>query len=581
METNYTAERNVQILIYLLKAHGIKRVIASPGTTNMTFVASIQQDSFFEIYSSVDERSAAYLACGMAAATGEPVVLSCTGATASRNYMSGLTEAFYRKLPVLAVTSHRGHQQIGHLIDQQIDRRSLPNDIAMESVTLPKINDAVDEKYCTIEANKAILALKLNGGGPAHINMYTTYCRDFSLKELPPARVIRRHTAFDELPEIPIGKRIAIFIGAHNNFSKAETEAIDRFCESHNAVAFCDHTSNFYGRYSAHMQLVFGQRYYESPLRMVDLIIHIGEVTGDVYRVKPKEVWRVSEDGALRDMFGQLTRVFMMPEKEFFEHYNTSVEQQNTLHDACLKEYNEVLGMIPELPFGNLWMAQHTIGRIPNGSVVHMGIYNSLRSWSFFNLPEGVKGQCNVGGFGIDGGVSTMIGASLAQPNKLIFGIFGDLAFFYDMNVLGNRHVGNNVRLLLINNAKGAEFRLKAHLCSMFGEGADKFMAAAGHYGNKSAQLVKHYAEDLGYQYLSATSKDEFLQNLDAFVTPNIGDKPIVFEVFTSSEDESEALETLLQLKTESSTMLKTKMKQTVKNIVGNKGLGMLKKLKI
>ena len=325
----------------------------------------------------------------------------------------------------------------------------------------------------------------------------------------------------------------------------------------------------------------FGQRYYESPLRMVDLIIHIGEVTGDVYRVKPKEVWRVSEDGALRDMFGQLTRVFMMPEKEFFEHYNTSVEQQNTLHDACLKEYNEVLGMIPELPFGNLWMAQHTIGRIPNGSVVHMGIYNSLRSWSFFNLPEGVKGQCNVGGFGIDGGVSTMIGASLAQPNKLIFGIFGDLAFFYDMNVLGNRHVGNNVRLLLINNAKGAEFRLKAHLCSMFGEGADKFMAAAGHYGNKSAQLVKHYAEDLGYQYLSATSKDEFLQNLDAFVTPNIGDKPIVFEVFTSSEDESEALETLLQLKTESSTMLKTKMKQTVKNIVGNKGLGMLKKLKI
>ena len=83
----YTVERNVQIVIALLKANGIKRVIASPGTTNMTFVGSIQQDPFFEIYSSVDERSAAYLACGMAAETGEPVVLSCTGATASRNYM--------------------------------------------------------------------------------------------------------------------------------------------------------------------------------------------------------------------------------------------------------------------------------------------------------------------------------------------------------------------------------------------------------------------------------------------------------------------------------------------------------------
>ena len=101
----YTSERNVQIVIALLKAHGIKRVIASPGTTNMTFIGSIQNDSWFEIYSSVDERSAAYLACGLAAETGEPVVISCTGATASRNYMPGLTEAYYRKLPVLAITS--------------------------------------------------------------------------------------------------------------------------------------------------------------------------------------------------------------------------------------------------------------------------------------------------------------------------------------------------------------------------------------------------------------------------------------------------------------------------------------------
>ena len=104
----YTNERNVQIVIALLKAHGIHRVIASPGTTNMTFVVSIENDPWFQIWSSVDERSAAYLACGMAAETGEPVAISCTGATASRNYMPGLTEAYYRKLPVLAITSTRG-----------------------------------------------------------------------------------------------------------------------------------------------------------------------------------------------------------------------------------------------------------------------------------------------------------------------------------------------------------------------------------------------------------------------------------------------------------------------------------------
>ena len=62
---HYTDARNVQMLIYLMKMHGIKRVVASPGTTNLTFVASIQQDPFFEIYSSADERSAAYIACGL------------------------------------------------------------------------------------------------------------------------------------------------------------------------------------------------------------------------------------------------------------------------------------------------------------------------------------------------------------------------------------------------------------------------------------------------------------------------------------------------------------------------------------
>lgn len=575
----YTAERNVQIVIALLKANGIKRVIASPGTTNMTFVGSIQNDPFFEIFSSVDERSAAYLACGMAAETGEPVVLSCTGATASRNYMSGLTEAYYRKLPVLAITSHRGDQQIGHLLDQQIDRRQRPADIVMESVVVPMVKDATDAKYCTIEANKAILALKLNGGGPAHINLFTSYNSDFSVQTLPAVRAIKRHTVDNELPELPSDKRVAIFIGAHKNFSPKETKIIDNFCLAHNAAVFCDHTSNFYGNSAAHMQIVFGQVNYTSPLKSVDLLIHIGEVTGDVYRMAPQQVWRVSEDGALRDMFGCLTDVFMMSERQFFEHYTPQgyVPTSDYLDDSR-REYEEFISKIPELPFGNIWMAQQMHDRLPISSELHMGIYNSLRSWNFFTLPKEVKAQCNVGGFGIDGGVSTMIGASLASPKRLIFGVFGDLAFFYDMNVLGNRHVGNNVRLMLINNGCGAEFRLSVHLCEKnFGEEAAPFMAAAGHFGNKSPQLIKHYAEDLGYEYLTASSKDEFKQMMERFITPEVTDRPMIFEVFTDKQDESDALEMLLNMKSDSGTVIKNNLRKVAGQVLGGKGVKALK----
>ena len=180
----YTIERNTQIILSVLKAYNIKRIIVSPGATNICFVGSIQNDDFFEVYSCVDERSAAYMACGMAAETGEPVVLSCTGATASRNYYPALTEAFYRKLPVLAITSHQGTDRIGHLIPQNIDRRIKPSDIVKLSVDIPMINNFRDEHYATIEINKAVIELFRRGGGPVHINLQTYYSDDFSIKEL-------------------------------------------------------------------------------------------------------------------------------------------------------------------------------------------------------------------------------------------------------------------------------------------------------------------------------------------------------------------------------------------------------------
>lgn len=543
---HYTNERNVQIVIALLKAHGIHRVIASPGTTNMTFVVSIQNDPWFQIWSSVDERSAAYLACGMAAETGEPVVISCTGATASRNYMPGLTEAYYRKLPVLAITSTRGNHQVGHLVDQQIDRRNTPNDICMESVTISMVKDAEDERICEIEANKAILALKLNGGGPAHINMYTKYSKDFTIKELPYANAIYRHTVFDEFPQIPKDGRIAVYVGSHANFTQKQVEAIDQFCATHDAAVFCDHTSGYRGRYEVHYQLSAGQHGYSSALKNVNLCIHIGEVSGDQFLPSFKHVWRVSPDGQLRDTWGKLRRVFMMPEDEFFNRYSEEGASHTEYVDALNAEIEALEKQIPELPFSNIWMAQHMHSKLPAGCEFHMGIYHSLRSYNFFKLPAGIQAKCNVGGFGIDGGVSTMIGASFVHPEKLFLGVFGDLAFFYDMNVVGNRHVGNNVRILLINNGKGNEFRNYQHPCYFLGEEAEDYVAGARHYGNKSEVLVKHYAEDIGYEYMTANSKESFLSAIDRFLTPEITDRPMLFEVFTDTQEESDALEQIV-----------------------------------
>jgi len=573
----YTAERNIQILIYLLKEHGIKKVIASPGALNISLVASISQDPFFEIYSSVDERSAAYIACGLAAESGEPVVLSCTGATASRNYLPGLTEAFYRKLPVLAVTATPPLGWIGHNIPQVIDRTASLRDTVKLSVEIPEVYDEESEWTCSTRINKAILELKRNGGGPVHINLVTTYNNNFDVNEIKPVNVISRILDKDNFPSLE-NKKVCIFVGAHKKWSQELTEIVDGFCERYNAAVLCDHTSNYCGKYKIMASLVTSQELYVAPCTRMDVLVHIGDISGAYLRLFPKEVWRVNPDGEIRDTFRTLRFVFDMEEEIFFKKYielSDKNKADNTYYNEWISEYNFLKDKISDLPFSNIWIAQQTVDYLPVNSVIHFGILNSLRSWNFFEKNNSILGYANTGGFGIDGCVSSLIGASLADPNKLYFGVVGDLAFFYDMNSLGNRHVGKNIRLMVINNGRGVEFRNYGHRAYQFGDHADKYIAAAGHYGNQSQKLIKDYSENLGFEYLSAKNKDEFMKVIEKFTTHQITEKPILLEVFTNYNDESEALKIMYNLRKSSSGVTK----KIIRNVISDKGIQILKKI--
>lgn len=574
MKIFYTAEKNVQILIQLMKRHGVRKIVASPGSTNICFVASVQQDSFFEIYSSIDERSAAYIACGLAAESGEPVAISCTGATASRNYMPGLTEAYYRHLPVLAITSTQSIERLGHNIPQIIDRTVVPNDLVYLSVRLPIVHDEETEWSCIAKVNNALLELKRNGCGPVHIDLTTEYNTDFSVKELPNVRKIERFCLNDQMPPLKCGN-IAIFVGAHGKWKDELTNAVDTFCEANNAVVLCDQTSNYWGKYRVVPNALCGQTNYRAECTKIDILIHIGEISGCYMAIHPKNVWRVHPDGKLKDTFKVLEYVFEMEELDFFKHYsNNSKNTENIYYNQWISECKKIYNNIPLLPFSNVWVAQQISKKIPSNSVIHFGILNSLRSWNYFEITEKVNGYCNVGGFGIDGTISSLIGASFFDKEKLYFGITGDLAFFYDMNALGNRHISDNVRLIIINNGRGSEFRNCISWASMFGEYTDEYISAARHFANQSSVLIKHYAEDLGFEYLSANNKKEFEKASGKFLTPEFTGKPIIFEVFTTPDDESMALELLTTIKR--TALLSAK--NVAKELLGEKYTDTIKK---
>ena len=137
------------------------------------------------------------------------------------------------------------------------------------------------------------------------------------------------------------------------------------------------------------------------------------------------------------------------------------------------------------------------------------------------------------------------------------------------MNSLGIRHIKNNVRILMINNNEGAEFGFMTDKWK-YKPNIHPFISAKGHYSK-----TKGWANDCGFDYISATSKEEFKYYETKFVSTS--EQPIVFEVFTKSEEEVKAWDIFLN----SNRIVKSedKVKSFLKGILGEKTVTAIKKV--
>ncbi len=556
----YTDDKNAQIVLALLKKYGIRKIVISPGMTNVPISRSVQNDSFFEVHSVVDERSAAFFAGGLAFASNEPVVISCTGATSSRNYLPGLTEAFYRNLPVIALTSQHHSPDYSDLVPQLTDRTVSQNDVKRYAALLPVVKDNEDHKRCVFQINKALHFATTKGGGPVHINLPVTSFR-FTTKKLPD---ITKIDYFDSesinsksLSKELAGKKVGIFIGSHRPFDKETTDSISRFAKRTGAAVFYDHTSSYTGSNRVLTSQIADLIMTDN---LPDIMIDIGSIHGDYSApmlCKDIVTWRVSEDGEFHNRKGEqeLRKVFYCSERLFFDSVSSSsaTAKSRNYYGELAKVTAKIT--VPTMPLSNTYISSKLSRHIPKNSILHMGILNSLRNMDFYEIDKSIVSSCNVGGFGIDGPVSTLIGQSMADKNRLSFGLIGDLAFFYDMNALGIRSITNNVRILMVNNGSGVEFRLNDRLESQWGSDTNEFISAAGHNGSARA-----WAESRNFKYMSATTKEEYDDQIVEFCSEDINcfKQPVLFEVFTTISDEQEAIRRIRNVNRPISKQLKS-----------------------
>jgi 2-succinyl-5-enolpyruvyl-6-hydroxy-3-cyclohexene-1-carboxylate synthase len=86
---------------------GMRHAVTCPGSRNAPLALTLAADARVDAVSVIDERSAGFLALGMAKASGRPVAVTCTSGTAAANLHPAVVEAFEARVPLLVLTADR------------------------------------------------------------------------------------------------------------------------------------------------------------------------------------------------------------------------------------------------------------------------------------------------------------------------------------------------------------------------------------------------------------------------------------------------------------------------------------------
>lgn len=533
------------ILIKFLKKHDIHKLVLSSGARNIPFVSSVENDEWFECFSVVDERNAAFFGMGLAQQSDEPVVIACTSGTAVSNYVTGITEAFYSRVQLIAITFDRSPYVLNQLETQKIDQMSIFDSITKANIELPVIKDEEDIWYCERILNEAFIALRQHGTGPIHINVpLVGSTNDLWEKQGQDEDTIKyidyysyETNNWSEAIKELSGKKVLFILGQNTDLNDCEKERLNRFIYKLNAVVLSDNLTNFCSNNSVNPEKTIKALGSDSIKEYLpDVVITYGanfqERIKDLFKANERkfEHWSITEDGKVKDCFRSQTKLFECTLNYFIQQLSDKVISSDDEYLKSWKKLDEHL-TIRNLPFSNFSVVRDFSHVIPQGSILHLSILNATRLMQFYDLDKSIRVYSNANSFGIDGCLPTFLGQAYASDN-LAFIIIGDLSFFYAMNAMGIKHIKSNVRVLLINNGGGAEF----HIVPSHNE----LKTIDLHIGAAHNQTAKGWVESLGFEYISAQDEQVFKEKLEYFVSDN--QKNIVFEVFTDMEKDGQTV---------------------------------------
>ncbi len=155
-----------------LARSGVQNVVVCPGSRSTPLAYGFAANPALKIWMEYDERSAGFFALGMAKASRKPVALVCTSGTAAANFMPAVVEAHYARVPLLVLTADRPAELRDNGAPQAIDQLRMFGTYAkwFVEMALPEATNEV-LRYARTIACRAFGTAAASPAGPVHLNM--------------------------------------------------------------------------------------------------------------------------------------------------------------------------------------------------------------------------------------------------------------------------------------------------------------------------------------------------------------------------------------------------------------------------
>lgn len=546
---NYSSKRSVQLLAHILEQYGVFDFIISPGSRNAPLAIHFAEIDEFNCYSIVDERSAGFVALGLAKAQNRPVALTCTSGSAAANYYPAVTEAFYSNTPLLILTADRPTDYVDIFDGQTIRQNYIFQQHSYGDFQL-KEDSAEDADDYNFDVIIKAVELCLEKQGPVHINIPLEEPLYELVSELPALPLVENTIQSKNyiLPsnlvaEWNLSKRILILIGSIAPNPELET-LLSQLAKNHSVVILTEVTSNVaHEKFFMHIDRYIFNFTDDDYLQYApDLLITVGQnvvskkVKQFLRAAKPAHHWHIDPHWH-PDTFFVLSESVATDPVSFFMQLVKSAQLQpspyfNLWDNLKSKRDKKHQQSIPLVPFSDLRFFELLSKSIPENYSVHFSNSSAIRYAQLFDFNKN-KFYCNRGTSGIEGCTSTAMGYAMGshQPTLLVT---GDVGFFYDVNGLWNDYIPPYTRIIVFNNHEGNIFKIIPGPKNANSNILDEFIATTHRH---SAELI---AKHFGFSYVKAKDDITLERVLENFFKPDT--QPKLLEVDTSASENADIL---------------------------------------